>query len=686
MGKRGKARPPQHRQAAQPGPVHQKAGSRSTEQAQADALIPRILAQLNRGEVQAAMGMIEAGMRMAPAHPEFPHLAGQVLLGLPQANTAEARQWLEKAVELAPRNPQYHLTLGNALLVEGDPESALDHARRAVRADARLAAAHTSIGIALSRLKRLAEASEAFANAARLEPRNPDSWLNLAVCRMELGDVDGVLEAVERLEKLGGDPSAPVLHRIGNIYRGVGRHATAMDYYRRSLAREPDAGHVWFALADSCSRLGEFAKAEEALSEAERCDYNACSICSSRARIAGQQRRITDAKSLLAEAVELAKGNVSHLLPIAKEYALIGDFDAQYETLKRVLEQDPDNVGAFANLAAIPGRTLDPTRVARLEEIVNDATIEPGTRSLVGFTLGDLFRHERDFDRSFRYYRLGNQLKGFKFDEKAYRDWQARVENAFSEQFFEHCDRFGSPSSDPILIVGMPRSGTTLTEQIISSHPSVYGAGEAGNVAWLAGIPGMERAFEAPIDDLLKTDAAHLSDYASQYVKSIMAFTKSGETRFTNKTPNNFQQLGLFALLFPKAPIVHIKRDPRDNLLSIYFHDFALAHEHAYDLKELGRYYRWYERLMAHWAKVIPNPIYELQYEDLVADLEGKTAELAGFLGLDLDEHMLRFWEQDRQVKTASQWQVRQPVYSSSVGRWKPYEKHLKPLFEGLGL
>lgn len=131
--------------------------------------------------------------------------------------------------------------------------------------------------------------------------------------------------------------------------------------------------------------------------------------------------------------------------------------------------------------------------------------------------------------------------------------------------------------------------------------------------------------------------------------------------------------------------MVHIKRDPRDNLLSIYFQDFAGFHDYAYDLKTLGIYYRLYERLMEHWMKVVPNPVYSLQYEDLVADLPGKTQELADFVGVDLDERMLRFYEQERKVETASKWQVRQPLYTSSVARWKPYEKHLQPLFEALG-
>jgi hypothetical protein len=286
-----------------------------------------------------------------------------------------------------------------------------------------------------------------------------------------------------------------------------------------------------------------------------------------------------------------------------------------------------------------------------------------------------------------RWYHLGNRLKGFSFDKLSYAGWLNWVESTLTREFYAQRQDFGSQSRLPVLIVGMPRSGTTLTEQIVSSHPMVHGAGELGTVSGLAAVagePGLD--IRRDKENLLSLSGQQALRHAEAYLERSRSLVDENETVVTNKLPHNFQQLGLFGLLFPQAPIIHVKRDPRDNLLSIYSQDFGGFHDYAYDLKTLGVYYRLYERLMDHWREVIPNPIYELQYEDLVADLPGKAAELAQFVGVDPDQRMLRFWEQERKVETASKWQVRQPLYTSSVGRWRAYEKHLKPLFEGLGM
>jgi hypothetical protein len=237
---------------------------------------------------------------------------------------------------------------------------------------------------------------------------------------------------------------------------------------------------------------------------------------------------------------------------------------------------------------------------------------------------------------------------------------------------------WGSRSRLPVLIVGLPRSGTTLTEQILSSHPAVYGAGEYGTVSGLADLPDFLLDPEATAG----LQADEIGRHAATYLDRMQSLASQGESFVTNKLPHNFQQMGVFGLLFPEAPIVHIQRDPRDNLLSIYFQDFAGFHDYAYDLRSLGHYYALYKRLTDHWLRVIPNPVFSLQYEELVGDLPGKTRELADFVGLDWDERMLRFHEQEREVRTASKWQVRQPLYTTSVARWKPYEKQLKPLFD----
>lgn len=685
MVKQRKSKPPGKKGVAAVGKRH--AGKPNPALKQANALIPRIVALLTRGQAQQALSLIESGMQLAPDHPEFAHLAGQVIRGPTPADKQEARRWLKRAVDLSPRNPQYAVSLAYACLADDELEPALKWARHAVRADTTFVEAHTVVGLVLVRLKRQREAAEAFSNAVRLQPKNPDVWKNLALCRMELREPDGVVHAVSQLEKLVNDPPAALLVELGEIYRGIGEHSTARRYLQKATEKDPASAEGWFRLGYVLAEAGAYDDAVDALARAERLGYYLCAIRFIEGRILGQKRRVEDAKGKLEEALELAKDDIEHVLKISREFAQLGDFEAQVRCLNRALEIDPKNVSAFAALASAPGRVVDQSQLVRLEGVAKDPAVDADTRSRVAFTLGNNYRYAENFDRSFRYYQLGNKLKGFRFDEVAYLDWQHRVEAAFTKERLAQRSAGGNPSRLPVLIVGMPRSGTTLTEQIISSHPRIYGAGELGSVASLASIADVGSiSFENPIDQLIDANDEQLAEYAANYLRSMVAEAGNVASHVTNKLPHNFQQVGLFALLFPQAPVIHIKRDPRDNLLSLYFQDFSTVHQYAYDLKSLGRYYRLYEQLMQHWAAVLPNPMFELHYEELVADLPGKTAELASFIGVDLDEHMLRFWEQERKVVTASKWQVRQPLYSSSVGRWKPYEKHLRPLLQELQL
>ena len=558
--------------------------------------------------------------------------------------------------------------------------------RQAVRLEPKFADAFTNLAIVFSKKKQHQEANAAFSAAARLKPDDLQAHLNLAICNMELREPDEVIAAITRVESIAGQPEPGLLHEIGNIYRGLGRHLVAEEYYRRALEKKPDAAEIWFALGDVLAQAGDHDRALEALEKSLALGYPASPVKHRMARAMSSRGDIARAGELLAEAYEAAGDDISYLTRIADEYTLIGDFPAQEKCLTRVLEIEPDNVTAFAGLAFAPGRRLTEAEAVRLRKMANDNAVDPETRTGIGFALGNYYRYAKKYDDSFRYYRLGNRLKGYSFDRAGYMRWVARMEKVFTRNFFEERATWGSRSRMPVLVVGMPRSGTTLTEQILSAHPAIFGAGEHGTVAGLSdvkGLPVPDFCADPELAGSLTEEA--VAQHAESYLTKMQALAEHGERIVTNKLPHNFQHLGLFGMLFPEAPVIHIKRDPRDNLLSIYFQNFAGFHDYAYDLKALGHYYRLYERLMDHWLQVIPNPVYSLQYEELVADLPAKAREMADFVGVEWDECMLRYYDNERKVQTASKWQVRQPLYTSSVARWKPYERHLKPMFDALG-
>ncbi|MBI3462463.1 MAG: sulfotransferase [Planctomycetes bacterium] len=255
---------------------------------------------------------------------------------------------------------------------------------------------------------------------------------------------------------------------------------------------------------------------------------------------------------------------------------------------------------------------------------------------------------------------------------------------AFTQETLRSRYGEGNPTEVPVFVVGMPRSGTTLVEQILASHPDVFGAGELPDIPSIVDTlpryapnqmryPGCLAFLGPPV----------IRGFADAYLKRVRTLDATSE-RVVDKWPLNYLHLGLMALLFPRARIVHCRRDPLDTCLSCYFQRFRGDHEYSYDLAHLGSYYRTYERLISHWREVLPMPVLELHYEALIDDPQATSERLLAFCGLSWQERCLRFHESPRPVSTASNWQVRHPLYRSAVQRWRNYEAHLGPLRDAL--
>jgi hypothetical protein len=277
-----------------------------------------------------------------------------------------------------------------------------------------------------------------------------------------------------------------------------------------------------------------------------------------------------------------------------------------------------------------------------------------------------------------------DRARGEAFDPAVHAAYVDRLIATFTPAYFEQVRGFGLDTDVPIFVVGMMRSGTTLVEQILASHPLVYGAGERIELGLLAsGLPRRLGVADEYPECVRHLDRATVQAVATTVLQGLQE-RSDGARHVVDKMPLNFLGLGLIATLFPKARIIHCQRDPVDTCLSCYLRNFAASFTFTYDLQHLGLYYRQYERLMAHWRAVLPLPIFELRYEELTAEPETHTRQLLAFCGLPWDERCLRFHETERPVRTASMLQVRQPMYRSAVGRWQRYEKHLSPLLAAL--
>jgi tetratricopeptide (TPR) repeat protein len=318
------------------------------------------------------------------------------------------------------------------------------------------------------------------------------------------------------------------------------------------------------------------------------------------------------------------------------------------------------------------------------EPLIRDTDMTPRFRTVALFNVAELYAKSGQPDRAFETYRLANECSGHEFDSARHRAGIDRVIEAWSPEAVARIESPKRKSDRYVFVVGMPRSGTSLVEQIIASHPRAYGCGELDFINNIAGQISGSRDGWSYLNQLDRLGTKTLDQAAQKYTQELRRLAP-GADYVTDKMPANALQLGLISAMLPQSKIVHCVRDPRDTCLSCYFHHFlGKGNVYTYDLANLGDYYADYWRLMKHWKSVLDIPILDVVYEDVIADQEGQSRRLIEFLGLDWDDRCLEFHKTKRTTKTLSADQVNKPIYKSSVARWKPYEKHLGALIERL--
>jgi tetratricopeptide (TPR) repeat protein len=348
---------------------------------------------------------------------------------------------------------------------------------------------------------------------------------------------------------------------------------------------------------------------------------------------------------------------------------------------REILAKDPQHIGAIVGLASAREAGEEEGDFERFEFALKDESLDASNRAALHMALGQIYDHRKKPHEAFQHFMKANELEKSDFSLAAFRQQIDDAISFFTPFFFMSRKGFGSDSERPILVVGMPRSGTTLTEQILSSHPMIEGGGE---------LPDLKRLHDSAAPPaqwrhrMTALTHAKCSELAAHYLAELDRHSRTA-LRVVDKMPHNFLLLGFIALLFPKARIIHCRRDPMDNCVSCYTHRFNKAHAYSTDMKTLGLYYREYRRLMHHWRKVLPLKMFELDYEEMIADQESMSRRLIDFAGLEWNDACLNFHETERTVRTLSRWQVRQPIYKSSVQRWRKYDEFLGPLKEALG-
>jgi len=477
-------------------------------------------------------------------------------------------------------------------------------------------------------------------------------------------------------------PTAPpVSYELARLATDQGDLKAAIGYLQYLTQLKPMVGDNWFDLGYVLEMAGRWSQAIDAFRRAIQLgDSNNEETFTHLGSVLAQDGQEAAARENYQKALELNPEHASAMYGLGMVITAFGEFEEASQWFRRAARRDPNLVEVYQQLAAVRRfESVDDPDIVLMTELLAAPERDDLSREKLHFALGKTFDDCGEHDRAFEHISAANRLKRDRkggFDIESHRDLVGRIITTFDQEFFAGFGPRGSQSKQPVFIVGMPRSGTSLIEQILASHPRVNGAGE------LRFIEQASRTRVALYPDLVSTlDAPALEAIAESYLKNLRG--RGGNIRhITDKYPANFLHIGFIRLLFPKAKIIHCRRNAVDTCLSIYFQDFATANLYANRLEDIGSYYQCYQRLMDHWMEQGSELLLTVDYEALTADLEGQVRTMVEWLELEWDPACLDYTSNRRAVSTLSRWQVRQPVYQSSVERWRRYENHLGVLLE----
>lgn len=489
---------------------------------------------------------------------------------------------------------------------------------------------------------------------------------------------------------LGANPDNHLYHnRIAVIYALQSKFPQAAIHLRRALAIKPDHLPAQLDLCKVTREMGlldESIRAGLAAVQLNPDDARAHSGLALSYERFGLHQKAHDHH---CRAAELDPDDPRRQFACGFAHLGGGDKTTARRYFERVIALSPADAQAHWMLARLQRYTATGhADFQRLQHLLDAPSASDDERSYLHFALGKMYEDCEQYDAAFQHYAAGNRLEDRKchYRPQAYRAHVDALIETYSAEFLSRLATAGNPSRKPLFIVGMPRSGTSLVEQILASHPQVHGAGE---LSWLVktehDLPGFMRSSHGYPVCVRAIDAQQIALLAEKYLGYLDALAEHRPwTYVTDKLPGNYERIGLISLLFPEARIIHCQRDPLDNAISQFSLLFQGAIEYSHDLFNLGAHYAEYQRLMAHWRTLMPERILDIRYEALVADHATETRRLLDFLQLPWNPDCLRFFESRRTVRTASDLQVRQPIYTTSIGRWKHYERHLEPLRRGL--
>ena len=602
-----------------------------------------------------------------------------------QEKFEQAEAAFRQSLKLKPGMPQVLYGLGMALGAQDKDEQACDYFLKAYKIDGESADISTNLITALIKSEQYEKALEII-EAIPEHKRDVPLLKQTGIALVGVGHLEKAEQAL--LEYHAIEPeNQEVIYNLARLYQDQTQYEKSLSYYEQLEDRESDIkilSHMG-AVLDS---LGRFEEAEQVLQQALKLNDQDVVVLNHLGNAMTGGNKTAAAEQMYRKAIDLQDDSALSHNNLGFALAARGRNEDALSEYEKAIKIRPDFGESYRNLTTVKRISdRDDPLIDQMINQIESAGISERDKIQFGFALGKALDDCGDYDLAFHYYKIANDLiaKSRPFNVASFEKHVDNIIEIFNKDYFaQNKDLSGSNTQTPIFIVGMSRSGTTLAEKIIASHPHVQGAGELGKlfeiIKSFEGKTGVEYPFA-----MHKASHELLSESAEDYLNYIDKYIQSDEIRHvTDKMPYNFAHLGFLALAMPKAKIIHCKRDPIDTCLSNYFQYFPRGISCLYDLGQLSQYYRQYLRLMAHWKAVLPIPVFDLHYEQLTESQEKVTRELIDFLDIGWDDACLQSHKSKSSVRTASIWQVRQPIYKKSVQRWRNYEKHLGVLIDAL--
>lgn len=556
-----------------------------------------------------------------------------------------------KILQQEPDRAEALNLLGGVACQMGNPEAAIDSISRAIELNDCQPEFYGNLATAYRSQKRWEEAITTYHKALEIEPKWIEGHQKLGDLFIDIGRLNEAKTCYQNFLKLQPQ-SAIAYFKLGLIAKDRGKLDEAIPLYQQAIQLQPN-------FIDAYNYLGQ------------------AFIC---------QGKFDRAIPLHQRVLEIYPNCLDAIVSLAGIYERQRKFDEAEALLRPVIQSGTDHAGIIHSFAVLCLRKKQPKQAIEvLEKRLNSHNLTAAHRRALLFTLADNYDAAGDFNRAFTCYQEANSLKPVSFDLQETTRAIDNIQKYFTRERLTQLPQASNRSSLPIFIVGMPRSGTSLVEQILASHPQVFGAGERPDLHQLTKSisSSLNSSFRYPecLDFLHQSSVDRV---ATGYLTTLQALSPTARY-ITDKMPSNFLHLGLIQILFPGARIVHCVRHPLDTCLSCYFQDFLGIHAYAYDLKNLGQFYQLYWNLMKYWQQTINLPILNVRYEELVSQPESKIRDLVKFCDLEWNEACLQFHQSSRHIPTASYHQVSQPIYTKSVDRYKHYESHLSDLKTSLG-